>query len=287
MPEPTIHLGASTSQYEGRVDPDAVIAYALATNDPNPAYLEGHAVPPLFTVSLILPCYQEANRGSVDPGAIEGTTGTVHGEHDIYFHAPVKIGSALRWRATTYGAYQTPAGAMVTVRVLISDDSGSELVEHFWSTLHVGGQTQSLGGPPLPDHRYPESAREMPLGSERINVDVDQTFRYAGVSTDHTAMHIDDVAAHKFGYPSKFLQGLCTLAMCSGAVVRVAAGGDPLRLRRLAARFASPVFPLNEVAVGINDAGPSDQGGSLVAFEADSGGVTCIRHGLAEISGAT
>ncbi|MEX1008279.1 MAG: MaoC/PaaZ C-terminal domain-containing protein, partial [Acidimicrobiia bacterium] len=87
------------------------------------------------------------------------------------------------------------------------------------------------------------------------------------------------------GSPSKFLQGLCTFAMCSGAVVKIAAGGDPARVRRLACRFASPVFPRSELVVELYDAGTTEHGELLdVAFEASAAGATVIRHGRAEIS---
>ena len=44
-------------------------------------------MPPLYTVSLILPAYLAANAQCLEPGAIEGVRGGVHGEHDVYFHA--------------------------------------------------------------------------------------------------------------------------------------------------------------------------------------------------------
>ena len=98
-------------------------------------------------------------------------------------------------------------------------------------------------------------------------------------------MHVDDEAARRAGFPSKFLQGLCTFAMCSGAVVKIAADGDPARVRRLACRFASPVFPRSELVVELYDAGTTEDGElSCVAFEASSAGETVIKHGRAEIA---
>ena len=98
-------------------------------------------------------------------------------------------------------------------------------------------------------------------------------------------IHIDDEAARRAGFPSKFLQGLCTFAMCSGAVVKVGADGDPDRLRRLACRFSSPVFPRNNLTVDVYDAGETADGGRALAFEASSAGATVIKHGRAELLG--
>ena len=45
------------------------------------------------------------------------------------------------------------------------------------------------------------------------------------------------------------------MAMCSQAVVERACGGDPAKLKRLAVRFASNVFPGNGVQVQLYEAG--------------------------------
>ena len=60
------------------------------------------------------------------------------------------------------------------------------------------------------------------------------------------------------------------MAMTSQAVIERACGGDPTRLRRLAVRFASNVFPGNDVEVQVYDAGTVDGGRHGYAFEATS-----------------
>ncbi len=284
MSGPTIHLGDTIGPFSGRVDPDAALAYALATNDPNPVYVEGQAVPPLYTVSLVLPSYLQAYGASVDPGAVGGVRGGVHGEHELVVHRPVRRGDELSWTVTTEAAAQTPAGVLLTHHIVLVDPDERPVVEHRWSTMLIGGQSEHLGGPALRDHLFPEEARSRPLGTERFHVTRDQSFRYAGASTDHAPPHIDDVVARGLGFPGKFLQGLCTLAMCTGAVVKWAADGDPDRVRRLQARLAAPVFPDSEIEVGIFDAGPGPEGGRVVAFEARSGDSLCVRHGRVELA---
>jgi acyl dehydratase len=283
MPDPRIHVGATYGPFEGRVDPDAAMAYALATNDPNPVYLDGKAVPPLYTVSLVLPALHEATRNAVDPGAIRNVRGGVHAEHDTYVRRPVLPGAEVRWTADTYCAKPTPAGVLVSQRLHVTDSGGAVLVEHFWSTLYIGGEIDGPLGPDLADHTFPPDARSQPLGSHTFDVSGDQSFRYAGASTDHAPMHIDDRAAQRVGFPGKFIQGLCTFAMCSGAVVKWAAGGDPTRVRRLAGRFASPVFPRTQLVVDVYEAGTAPDGALVVAFEATSAGVTVVKHGRADL----
>ena len=124
----------------------------------------------------------------------------------------------------------------------MSNTEGTLLVEHYWSSLFIGGTTKSLGGPVLADHRYPEDARRRIIGHETLDVPLDQAFRYAGVSNDHALHALDDEAARHEGLPSKILQGMCVLALSASAVLRVAGVGNPNSLRRLAARFAAPPF---------------------------------------------
>jgi len=282
--KPTIHVGTTYDRYEGRVDEDAAIAYALATNEPNDAYLRGEAVPPLYTVALVIPACWEAQRRGTDPGAIRGALGGVHGEHSVLLSNPVRPGMELQWRATTHSARQTPGGALVTQRILVSDLQGAPLVEHLWSSFHIRGNIDKGLGPDLADHTFPAEARDRAIGAHTFDVAGDQTFRYAGVSTDHVPHSIDDEAARLEGYPGKILQGLCTFAMCSGAVVRIGADGDPDRLRSLAGRFSSPAFPRQQLVVDVYDAGRTEDGGRVLAFEATQNGVTVMKHGRAELS---
>jgi acyl dehydratase len=281
--KPTVDVGTTYAVRSGRVDPDAAKAYALATNDPNQVYASGRAVPPVYTVSLILPAYVEAGRTTIESGAIEGFTGGVHGEHDIHVVNPVRSGADVQWQVTTHAAKQTTAGVMITHKIAVADEEGTPLVEHYWSTLFLNGRVPNDLGPDLVDHTFPEVARRRPLGSHTFDVTGDQSFRYAGASTDHAMFHVDDEPARRLGFPGKFIQGLCTFAMCSGAVVSLGADGDPDRLRRIAGRFAAPVFPRTQLVVRVYDAGPTEDGGRSLAFEATSQGVTVLKHGRADI----
>ena len=200
-----------------------------------------------------------------------------------YLRKPLRPGMAVRWRATTYSAKQTSAGVLVTIRVAVSDMEGDLLVEHFWSSLRIGGIIDGDVGADTDDHLFPEQARERLIGTHTVDVTGDQAFRYAGVSNDHNPHAMDDEAARGEGLPSKIIQGMCTLSMCGGGVVKIGAGGDPRLLRRLAGRFSSPVFPYHPLVVEIFDAGRTHDGGRALAFEATQRGATVIKHGRAEL----
>jgi acyl dehydratase len=288
QPRPRVHLGIEYPPTEGVVDGDGAIAYAHAVDDPNPAVIAGDIAPPLYTVSLIFATWSVANLGMLDEGAIVDRRAGVHAEHDVVLHAPLLPGMKVRWTSTGHSVRPTPAGPINTVYTLVSDEHDAPLVEHWWSSLHVGGRIADhldpAGyGPDLADHTFPSDARSRPIGTHVFQVAPDQSFRYAGASGDRAPMHVDDEAARRAGFPSKFLQGLCTFAMTSGAVVKLGAGGDVARLHRLATRFSLPVFPHHDLTVELYDAGTNDAGDRVLAFEATSAGQTVLKHGRAEI----
>src|SRR3954447_18569739 len=103
------------------VDDDAAAAYALATNDANPRYQDGRAVPPLFTAIVVLQV-EQAQESRVR--AMVTTAGeSVHGQHDITFHRPVRPGMVLRCRAGETSAHQTRAGALTTAQIMVTDQA--------------------------------------------------------------------------------------------------------------------------------------------------------------------
>jgi acyl dehydratase len=267
--------------FYGRVDGDATVAYGLATNDRNDLYFQGLAVPPLFTVSLVLDSHRQSARTTLP--LMRGATRRVHGEHDLRMLGSVRPNMALQWETSLYGIRNTRGGVIDTHRTLVSDSQGRPLVEHLWSNFSVGVTIEEEVGPEKPPHTFPESARHRPAGTRAVPVDRDQTFRYAGVSGDHVGHALDDEIARSEGYPGKILQGLCALGVSSGAVVDIAAGGDPRRIRRLACRFSRPAFPQRDLVVDVYEAGDAKDSGRAFAFEVSQGGITVIKHGRAEV----
>jgi len=273
-----------TTPYEETVDADAVAAYARATNDPNPRYEDGSAVPPLFTVTMVLPAHTELHRTGAGRLRIRGATGAVHGQHDVVLHAPVRPGTVLRCSGTTRSVRRVGRGVLLTQRLVLTDTSDELVVEHLWSTLHIDATTDVELGTPVPDHSFPEAARARPLASCVVPVDRDQTYRYAGVSGDRIGHSMSDAVARAEGHPGKILQGMCTFGLAAGALVDAVAGGDPDRVRRLAVRFSRPAFPGRELEVLAYDAGRTPDGAQAVAFEALQGDVVVLRHGRIELA---
>ena len=269
--------------FEGRVDEDAAAAFALATNDGNHRYQDGSAVPPLYTAALILEAQVEAQTTGIGHHAVTDWRLSVHGQHDVYFHQPIRPGTPLRYWGQTYSARQTKGGVLVAQRISVTDPAGAVLVEHLWSNFYAGGSISPEHGPPLPDHTFPEECRDRLTGTRMVRVDRDQAYRYAGVSRDHAGHAVDEEIARSEGYPGKILQGMCTFGLASGAVVDMAADGDPDRVRRLAVRFSAPARPSVGLVVRIYAAGRTDSGDAAYAFEAEQDGVLVLKHGRVEV----
>ncbi len=277
-----VRVGVDYGWSECRIDPDAVAAFARATDDPNPRCRSGEVVPALFTAAVILPSHDEAFFEGIDPDAFVGFRSSVHAEHDVTFHRPLRPGDAIRVRSRVHSVAPTPAGALVAIGVEVTDTSSNLLVEHLWSSIFVGCHTGHAAGPPLPDHRL-DLATAVSIGQRDIAVAPDQGFRYAGASGDRPGHSIDDEHARSEGFARKILQGMCSFALASGAVLAEVAGGDPSRVRRLAVRFSAPTHPGTRMSIALYDCGDSTTGNRVVGFDATSQDSTVLRHGLAEI----
>jgi len=60
---------------------------------------------------------------------------------------------------------------------------------------------------------------------------------------DFFALHSDPAIARKSGFPRPLLHGMCAAGVVTHAILRVLADYDPTRLRSMALRFSSPVWP--------------------------------------------
>jgi acyl dehydratase len=277
MTLPPIELGTLHGPFPVTLDPAVIRAYADATNDPNPRYRDGSAVPVAFPVILVFDA-QTAGNSAVPRDAFRMARAVVHGEHDLLLHRPLVPGEDLAVFSEAASVRITSAGTRVVLRMEMRDTSDQVAAEQWWTTFFAGAQLGENQGPDAPDHTFPESAREHPIGHHVVHVDTDQPTRYGEVSDDWSSHHFDRAVAEAEGFADVFLHGLCTMAMCGQAVVETAAGGDPTRVRRLAVRFASPTMLDADLDVELFRAGPS-----TVVFEATCAGATVIKHGWADL----
>lgn len=271
--------GSRLGRRTATVDAELARAYAAATNDLNPAYLDGRYAPPVFGVvptwDVLLAAFDELI-------PTDFAAAILHLEQDMVFHRSLVPGMTLSTEAERYSVRVSRIGSRITVRMLSEDEDGRPVLEQF-ITLFVRGMTSGeAGGPEPPAHGFPAAARERPLGVVARRVDTDQTYRYRDASGDTNPIHVDEEAARSVNLPGIILHGLCTMAMCGAVVVDELAGGDPGRLARLAVRFSKPVFPGSDLSVALFEVGELD-GHRRYAFEATSEGKLVVRDGLAEV----
>lgn len=269
-------LGQTSDPVSFEVTAERAERYADATNDPNPAYRGGGFAPPVFAV---VPAFEALSGQSAGLIPSDFLMFIVHGEQDIHFHQPLRPGMRLSTTVTPESVRVGGSGTRVTSRAETADEGGAPVVTQ-WFTVFVRGMNDGeSAGPDKPDHELPETAREKPFGDPFVvHVDDDQTYRYRDASGDQMPIHVDASFAKSVGLPGIIAHGLCTMAMCSQAVVQRACDGDPSRLARLAVRFAANVFPGNDVEVQLYELG-----GDAFGFEATSGGATVIKNGRAEV----
>jgi acyl dehydratase len=260
MTGPGVVLGTRVGPFAGCLDADVARRYA-----------------PVAIVTQIWEAQNAARAAAVPEWLQQEAAGGVHGEHDVVLHRPIVPGEPLRTWVEAHGARPAGRNALVTLRYVTLDAAGGEVAEQWWTTVYLG-VTCDPTGDPAPSHTLEDAAGARPVGSCDLAIDEGMARRYAEASGDWSPHHFDVEAARRSGFDRPFLHGLCTLALCARCVVEQVAGGDTDRVRRVAARFASPV-PLGEtLRVHLYDAGAGCYG-----FEAACAGATVITHGLAEL----
>ena len=257
------------------MDPDRARAYAAATNDLNPAYVDGRYAPPVFGVvptwDLLLDVL-----GTWVPE--ESVPLLVHAEQDMRFFRPLVPEMELSTVAEAHSRRVLRSGTWLTVRLVSEDGDGAPVLEQLSAMFIRGLKEGEDFGPDRPDHKFPSGARERPVVEAARHVDDDQTFRYRDASGDDNPIHVDPEFARNVNLPGIILHGLCTMSMCGSVIVDELAGGDPARLGRLAVRFSKPVLPGTDLVVSVFEAGDG-----AVAFEARSDGNLVVRDGWAEV----
>jgi acyl dehydratase len=267
-------LGVTAPAVVYEVTADAIRDYAAATDDPTPGARDGRVASPVFAIVPVWNAIGPASRSIADD---EARKRVVHFSQDMVLHRPIGAGDELFSTATPVALLQRGSGTALVIHTETRAADG-ELVNEQWVTEYFRGvDTPESRGEQPADHRLPEgiSATD-PIAEIVQRVSDDQPDRYADASGDRFVIHLDDEAARAVGLPGRILHGFCTLAFTSRAACE-AAGADPARLERIAARFSAPVFPGDTLTTRIWELGEG-----LYGFEASCGpDRVVIKDGLA------
>jgi NAD(P)-dependent dehydrogenase (short-subunit alcohol dehydrogenase family)/acyl dehydratase/putative sterol carrier protein len=255
-------------------------AYAEAVGDRNPVYLDeeraggivGH---PIFPVRYF---HETMMPAVTDPELRMDLLRLVHGEQEMSFFLPLRPKDLI----------------FPTARLLSIEDKSSGQLVRFQQTLLCEGRpvAEAITGIFIRGRKKDGAKKEEEAKAERRapdftvsrRVDEDQPKRYAAASGDSNPIHLDPDVARAAGLPGVILHGLCTMAIATQAVVDQACGGDPGRLRRIAVRFAKPVFPGSTIETRLW-VSQGEGGGQIVEFETyDQEGRCVLERGRAEVS---
>jgi acyl dehydratase len=235
-------------------------AYAAGLGDCNRLYLDDSAepviAPPAFCVSFEWPVFL-ALTSSEPLGADRAIRlRGVHALQDSTFRRPVRPGDVLITRAKIVEVRTTRAGAWVLVRLDTAVESGDEpVVTSYYGSIYRG---IAVDGPDARGDAPPPFQEGAPARfTEKVDIPVrrEAAHVYTECARIWNPIHTERRVALEAGLPDILLHGTATWALAAREIVDRFAGGDPLRLRRLAGQFRAQVIP-----------------GSTIVFEAGRAG---------------
>ncbi len=225
------------------VTEDAIIKYAMATNDDNlwytyPRREGGIVAPPIFGVVWN---HLELGKPLFDPDLNVNLLMLLHGEQDMYFKKIVKPGDKITTVSSVHHIEDKGSGEILVIKLLSKNQNGEEVLETY-GTMFIRGS-----GSGKKKEEKKEEKKEPKLGEpvfvQEVKVKKYQPYIYAEASGDHNPIHVDPNTAKMAGLPGVILQGLCTMAFAHNAIINNYFGEDPAKFKRLKSRFSKPVFP--------------------------------------------
>lgn len=256
-----VSLGTRFVQYG---EEDAIL-YALAVGaraeELDLVHERGLRVLPTFATTLGLwACDALAARGAYTPDA------ALHGAQVLEIHAPLPTSARLEVHAWVAGVWDKGRSAVIDVEAEC---------EYFRSTYSIFLPGRGGWGGPRGVATTPSNTTDVePTWTGGFLTSPEQAALYR-LTGDRHLIHIDPDAARAAGLPGVILHGLCTLGIAAREIA-AAVGAHPSDLRRLEARFASPVIPGAQLQ--LHGTAGSD---GLVQFSACSGANTVLTAGRA------
>lgn len=267
-------IGKVYEPLQWEVTEDQIRAYASAYNDDNPDFHDGNrpggiVAPPLYNVVPTALCVAQV---FFDADLRVNFNRLVHGEQDIRLLAPIRPGDTITVQSTIDDIVDKGSAELLLTNVESKNQNG-EVVSRQVFNFFVRGKShgekegQKKEKAPAPD-------RGTPIVERTMQIDEDQTVRYAEASGDRNPLHLDDDFARSVGLPSRINHGLCTMAMASKVVMDGCLDGDSQRLKRIKVRFTKPVLPGQKITTRIWSAGEgkvefetvNDQGEPVLTF---------------------
>jgi acyl dehydratase len=230
-------LGAAAEPATIAIDARWLMAYAAGLGETSPAFYDteapvGLAVHPLFPVCYEWPAIV-ALREVLGPDV--APLG-VHATHDLHIERLPRPGDRVSTTARLVVIERRRAGALVVVRVHSTDASGRTLTTTDYGSVYRGVEALETGRVAEPLSRASAAAGDV-TWTEDVRLPATTAHVYTECARIWNPIHTDAAVARAAGLPAIILHGTATLALAVSRVTTRALGGDPRRVRGIAARF--------------------------------------------------
>jgi acyl dehydratase len=180
----------------------------------------------------------------------------VHGEQGITLHREIPTSGSINVQGRVTGIYDKGSGAVATLESDCTDAATGEPLFSTTTSVFIKGEG-GWGG-----ERGPSGSRNAPPDrpadksvSERTRPEQALIYRLSG---DRNPLHSDPRFAATAGFDRPILHGLCTFGFAGRALLHTLCQSDPARFRSMEGRFASPVFPGEELTTEMWIAAPGE-----------------------------
>lgn len=228
--------------------------YAAAIEDPNPLYFDdeqagGIIAHPMFCVAVTwrtLERIWDLIEDHEFPVHLLATQ--VHYTEHLEFYRPIVPGDLLTLRGEIAAILPHRSGTIVIIRSDAFATDGSPAFTEHAGTLLRGVQCRNggQGSEALPIVPHSPDQRSV-IWESVIPIEPLRPFVYDGCTGISFPIHTSRQFARQVGLPGIILQGTATLALAVRELVNREAGGDPLSLRVLSARFTGMVLPGTDI----------------------------------------
>jgi acyl dehydratase len=171
----------------------------------------------------------------------------VHGEQSFVQHREIPVEGSLTATGKIVGIYDKGSGAVVAVEGECVDNATGETLLTVGSAIFIRGEGGWGGdrGPSGDRNTAPDRSADASV-SYRVRPDQALTYRLSG---DRNPLHSDPWFAALAGFDRPILHGLCTYGFTGRALLHAMCDSDPAKFRSMEGRFASPVFPGEELTI--------------------------------------
>lgn len=178
----------------------------------------------------------------------------VHGEQAVSLHRPIPAAGNAVVTATVTDMFDKGTAAVVVVTAAVVMDGEPLCTTRMTTFIRGAGGWGGDRGPSTPRREMPDRAVDHTL---TYQTSPDQAFIYR-LNGDRNPLHTDPSFARAGGFDRPILHGLCSFGFTGRGLLHLLCAGDPARLLRIEARFASPVLPGEALTISAWETAPGE-----------------------------